>query len=94
LLAFRRIPPLEKILEQGIVRKDTVFQIVRVLFAPTAHEIDLLERSEPLNAYRVVTRPLRSYCRRGAEALAGYDFPSESPHAQLPIMSTGMVNEL
>jgi hypothetical protein len=94
LLAFRRIPPLEKILEEGIVCEDTFFQIVRVLFAPTTHEIDLLERPELLNAYRVVTRALRSYCRRGAEALAGYDFPSESPHAQLPIMSTGMVNEL
>jgi hypothetical protein len=94
LLAFGRIPPLEQILEEGIVREDTVFRIVRVLFAPTAHEVDLLKRSEPPNAYRVITRPLRRYCRRGAEALAGCDFPSESPSAQLPIMSTVMVNEL
>jgi hypothetical protein len=84
LLAFGRIPPLEKILEEGIVREDTVSQIVRGLLAPTSHEVDLLNRSEPLNAYRVVTRPLHSYCRRGAETLAGCDFPSESPYAQLP----------
>jgi hypothetical protein len=90
LLAFGRMPPLEEILEEGIVREDTVCQIVRVLFAPTAHEVDLLKRSKPPNAYRVVTRPPHSYCRRGA----GCDFASESPYAQLPIMSTGMVNEL
>jgi hypothetical protein len=59
LLAFGRIPPLQEILEEGIVREDTVCRIVRVLFAPTAHEVDLLKRSEPPNAYRVVTRSLR-----------------------------------
>jgi hypothetical protein len=94
LLAFGRIPPLEEIIEEGIVREDTVSRIVRVLFAPTAHEVDLLKRSELPNAYRVITRPLHSNCRRGAEALAGYDCPSESPSGQLPIMSIGMVNEL
>ena len=33
LLAFGRMPPLEKILEEGIVLEDTVRQIVRVLLA-------------------------------------------------------------
>jgi hypothetical protein len=59
LLAFGRIPPLQEIIEEGIVREDTVCRIVRVLFAPTAHEVDLLKRSEPPNADRVVTRSLR-----------------------------------
>jgi hypothetical protein len=42
LLAFGRMPPLEEIIKQGIVREDTVSQIVHIRFAPTAHEVALL----------------------------------------------------
>jgi hypothetical protein len=80
LLAFRRIPPLEKILEEGIVYEDTFFQIVRVLFAPTTHEIDLLERPELLNAYRVVTRALRSYGPARSRPIFGSEVVTAPPN--------------
>jgi hypothetical protein len=49
LLAFGRMPPLDEIIEEGIVREDTVTQIVHILFTPTAHEVALLKRPEPPN---------------------------------------------
>jgi hypothetical protein len=84
LLPFGRMPPLEEIIEEGIIREDTVSPVIRILFAPIAHELFSL-RSEPSNAV-------------SSRHSADDDFPTKSPYAgvleRLAIMSTGMVNEL
>jgi hypothetical protein len=95
-LAFGRMPPLEEIIKEGIVREDTVPQIVRFRFAPTAHELALLKRSEPLESSRHRVTHIH-IAIKAPKRLAGGDFSTESPSEHvlaLPIMSTSMVNEL
>jgi hypothetical protein len=43
LLALRRMSPLEEVVKERIVRENTVVQVVRILFAPIAHGVDLLK---------------------------------------------------
>jgi hypothetical protein len=42
LLALGRMSPFDEVVEEGIIRENTVFQVVRILFAPVAHGGDLL----------------------------------------------------
>jgi hypothetical protein len=52
LLALRRMSPFEEVVEEGIVRENTVFQVVRTLFAPVAHGVDLLNRRTSIASSR------------------------------------------
>src|SRR6201984_544586 len=59
LLALRRMPPCQEIVEEKIAGKDIVLQLLRMLVAPFAHEISI--------AF-AVTSSTRVICRRHRNA--------------------------
>jgi hypothetical protein len=59
LLALRRMPPCQEIVEEKIAGKDIVLQLLQMLVAPFAHEISI--------AF-AVTSSTRVICRRHRNA--------------------------
>ena len=52
LLALRRMPPCQEVVEEGIAGKDIVLPLLRMLVAPFAHEISIafaVTRQDPCN---------------------------------------------
>jgi hypothetical protein len=93
--------PLEEVVKERIVRENTVFQVVHILFAPVAHGVDLLKGLNRRTSIASSRDRVTDIAVKAAKRLQVAIFFTESRCAQhfvaflrIPIMSTGMVNEL
>jgi hypothetical protein len=103
LLALRRMPPCQEVVEKGIAGKDIVLPLLRKLVAPFAHEnFHRLAPSRGSTRVALATRQLALVNPEGAvkarkrapAASRRQSAGSIARRASLPIMRPGMVNGL